>query len=208
MLSETSSYGSSLGTSSMDNALQKLVGTSLISYINNNFAGDSYNLLAGHPAATGLKSVPLAITNQKKYNCDIMARVWQAAKCINFITDTDTDGFYTFQEYATDTADKRHLPTACTAITSDWNDNLVNALTSGAWTNDPVQTYFTLTEPEDCTGKACPCSGEPIPTGIKVISEAGFHEEHICLQPGCRYYSGIGDLAVGIPKVKPGCYGR
>ena len=176
----------------------------------NNFAGSSYNLLAGHPAATGLNSVPLPITNATPYNCDIMARVWHAAKCINFITDEDTDGFYTFQEYATSAADKRHLPKVCTAITSNWNDNLVSALTSGPWANDPVQTYFNLTEPQDCSGGTCKCSGDPIPTGVRVIRsgyELNQYEEKICLQPGCHYHPGTDDLVTGVA-APSGCYGR
>lgn len=210
MLSETSSFGSPLSSTSMDQALQNLVGTSLIAYINNNFSG--YNLLGGHTAAAGIDHVPSAITGGPAYSCDIMERVWNAAKCINFVSNNTTDGFFTFAEYA-GAADKRVLPTACTPINANWTTNLNAALTSGPWTNDPVQTYFTLTEAQNCAGANCPCSGSPpIPTGIQV-KRSGYalndYQEHICLQPGCRYHPGGSDpLAAGLGSASAGCYGR
>ncbi len=227
MFSETSRYGNPLGSSSMDSALQSLVGTSLIAYINNNFGGvstpppapappppvvTSYNLLAGHPAATGIYHSPRSIHDVTSYSCDIMSRVWQAAKCINFIANASYDGFFTFAEYANATTDKRRLPSACTPITSNWRSNLQTALTSGPWSNDPVQTYFSLTSPPSCSGATCPCSGTPIPTGIKVI-RTGYnvdeYDEKICLQPGCHYHPGpADDLAPGISGPAAGCYGR
>ena len=214
MLSETSSYGSPLSSTSMDNALQNLVITSLRAYIDNNFGsksgGGGYNLLAGHTAATGINSVPQNMVGPA-YNCDIMERVWNAAKCINFISNSTTDGFFTFQEYATSATDKRVLPAACTPITTNWATNLGAALTAGPWTNDPVQTYFALTTPQNCSGANCPCSGSPIPTGVRVV-RSGYnnndYDEHICLQPGCRYYPGGDPLYAGGPTPSAGCYGR
>ncbi len=214
MLSETSSYGSPLSSTSMDNALQNLVGTSLIAYINNNFGSKSsggYNLLAGHTAGAGINHQPRAITNGTPYSCDIMSRVWNAAKCINFVSNNTTDGFFSFAEYAT-AADKRVLPTACTPINTNWTNNLASALTSAPWANDPVQTYFTLTDPQDCSGTNCPCSGAPVPTGVRVV-RSGYalndYEEFVCLQPGCRYHPGGSDpLAVGLGAAAAGCYGR
>ena len=207
MLSETSAFGSPLSSSSMDSALQNLVGSSLTSYINNNFSG--YNLLGGHTAAAGIDHTPAAISGGT-YSCDIMERVWNAAKCINFISNSTTDGFFTFAEYAT-AADKRVLPTACTPITTNWTTNLASALTSGPWTNDPVQTYFNLVQPENCTGTTCPCSGTPIPTGVEVV-RSGYnnnnYQEHICLQPGCRYHPGGDPLANGVADPGAGCFGR
>jgi hypothetical protein len=224
MFSETSRYGNPLSNTSMDDALQGLVGTSLITYIDNNFGSKSgagaYNLLYGHPAATGINHQPQPITAGPSYSCDIMARVWQAAKCINFITNASTDGFFTFEEYATSATDKRYLPNAagtCTAITANWSDNLNVALTTGPWTQDPVQTYFTLTDPVNCTSGNCLCSGTPIPTGVRVV-RTGYNlnefDEKICLQPGCHFHPGsiggkVDDLAAGIPgPASEGCYGR
>ena len=215
MFSETSRYSGPLGANSMDNALQSLVGTSLQTYLSNNFASSSF--LAGHPAGTGLDHVPVAVTGGPAYSCDRMARVWQAAKCINFITNATTDGFFTFEEYANTATDKRVLPTICTSIQTNWGDNLHTALTSGPWTNDPLQTYFTQTEPVNCAGGNCPCTGNPIPTGIQVV-RTGYnvneYPEKVCLQPGCHYHPGqigvkVDPLAPGVPgPITEGCFGR
>ena len=195
MLSETSAYGQPLNTSAMDNALSNLVGTSLNAYVTNNFEevtpppplpSLSYDLLGGHPAATGIDHTPSASITGGTYSCDIMGRVWQAAKCINFVTNSATDGFYTFTEYELDIIDKRRLPVAaCGIITPTvWTENIAVGLTTGPWTNDPLQTYLGETTPD------AGCTGSPIPTGISV-SRTGVapntYDEKVCLQPGCRY---------------------
>ncbi len=211
MFSETSAYGTPLGALSMDNALSDLVLTSLNIYVDNNY-GYYPGLLGGHPAALAIKHVlPASIgLGSSAYSCDIMKRVWHAAKCINFVTDADYDGFYTFDEYASSTSDKRRLPTACTAIASNWSANLTTALTSGPWTNDPVQTYFEQTSPQNCSDSNCKCSQDPVPTGIMITGQnpPGPYEEKVCLQPGCRYHPGGFELFSGSGVVGEGCYGR
>lgn len=190
MLSETNAYGGPLASGSFAGALNDLVNNSLITYVNNNYGGSTYNLLSGHTAALGMYHTPTTVSSgtNAPYSCDIMSRVWQAAKCINFVTNSASDGFYTFGEYASN-LDVRHLPNSCTPINGNWAGNLATALTSGPWTNDPVDTYLELTEPDDCTGVSCTCDGDPVPTGLTVINQqfpTGY-AEHICLQPGCRY---------------------
>ncbi len=219
LLSETTSFGGGLGSNSMDQALQNLIGTSLITYISNNYGSlpagvGGYNLLGGHPAGAGITHAPRNINGAlRPYTCDIMARVWQAAKCINFATNADTDGFYTFENYATTLLppDKRILPTACLPATAAWASNLATALTSGPWTNDPVQTYFAMTDSQNCTGGSCLCTGDPIPTGVQVVRSGyavNVYEEHVCLQPGCRYHPGGPLNNSGGGAVAAGCYGR
>ncbi len=228
MLSETSSYGQPLSGSSMDNALRRLVGDSLVSYINLNYgsktSGVAYNLLSGHTAGSAISHSITNVTGGSSYSCDIMARVWHAAKCINFVTDSPFDGFYSFDEYAytagggTPALDKRHLPTACTPITTSWQGNITTALTSGPWANDPVQTYLEhITPPTSCTGN-CRCTlpsganAPHIPTGVRVRNPGSGntdYQEHICLQPGCRYHPGGQPLVPGGGNVgTAGCYGR
>ncbi len=196
MLSETNSYGGPLSSGSFESALNNLVNNSLIQYIGNNFGtsgAGGYNLLGGHTAGMGIYHDPSTVSSgsNSPYTCDIMGRVWQAAKCINFVSNSATDGFLTFGEYASGTLDVRHLPTvmACTPINGNWTGNLATALTSGPWTNDPVDTYLELTQPDDCTGASCTCDGDPVPTGLTVVSQAfpSGYDEKICLQPGCRY---------------------
>ncbi len=215
MLSETSNYGTPLNSTSMDVALQNLVGTSLIAYIDNNFgskssSGTRYSLLSGHNTAvdssgTAINHVPQNIaTNSAPYSCEIMSEIWQKAKCMNFISNADTDGFFTFQEY-TSGDDKRQLPVACTSIAPQWQENLNTALQTGPWTNDPVQTYYTDTNAQDCSGGNCPCSGDGIDTGLRVTIDGTAYDERICLQPGCRYHYG-GSLGSG--SASAGCYGQ
>ena len=203
MLSETSAYGTPLGSSSMDDALERLILASLKPYYVSNFEYTN-GMLGGHTAGSAIvHNIPGNIVGTA-YSCDIMEKVWQAAKCINFITEEEFDGFYPFEEYATNPLDKRHLPTACTPITTNWENNLTTALTSGPWTNDVLQTYFEETTPQNCTGSSCPCDGDPIPTGVTVAGLDGGptnYEEHICLQPACRYVPSPGG-GLG------GCFGR
>lgn len=207
MLSETNKYSQPLSSTGLDSALNAVVGDSLRSYISSNFSG--YNLLGGHPAGAGLDHAPdSSINGSPAYTCDIMNRVWHAAKCINFASAPSMDGFFTLAEYAT-SPDKRYLPDTCLPITANWSGNLLTALTSAPWTNDPVQTYFEETEPQTCASTNCECDGDPIPTGLQVKrNETGVntYQEHVCLQPGCRYHPG-GDLVSGV-SATAGCYGR
>ncbi len=211
MLSETDYFGEPLSNTSMDNALNRLVLSSIGSFAQSNYGGYP-GLLGGHPAALAIKhTVQQSVGSSSSYNCDIMERVWHAAKCINFITDADYDGFHTFNEYATNILDKRRLPTACMPLIGNWSANLASALTSGPWTNDPLQTYLSETTPQNCTGANCPCSGQPIPTGVKVSGQSpapASYDEKICLQPGCRYHPGGFPLVPSGSNVAEGCYGR
>lgn len=189
MFSETTQFGTPLGDPSMNNALDDLIGDSLINYINANFenvSGGTYDLLGGHQAANGIDHQPAAISNGT-YSCDIMNRVWTAAKCINFASNPAEDGFYTFQQYST-ALDKRHLPggVRCSPINATWTANITTSTTSPPWTDDPMQTYLAHIDPANCGGGAYP----PIPTGIQVVRTSATpttYAEHVCIQPGCRY---------------------
>lgn len=224
MLTETNAYGSPLGSTSMDGALNNLVIGSLIQYVGQNFA--TTNLLANHSAAAGILSpTPATVSGSGAYSCNVMGRVWNAAKCTNFISYPAYDGFYTFQEYITG-PDPRHLPTSCEAPASPtlasavaakaaYASNLAYALTSGPWSNDPVETFFALTGPQSfgptCSGN-CPCTGAPIETGIQVFRSGSAtpntYSEKICLQAGCRYNPPGGELYVGSGPIAEGCYAR
>ncbi len=195
MLSETSLFGSPLGNTSMDDALQALVGDSLREYINLNFGSTTITSGVGYTMLAGRSTISHQISNvtagnpaSSNYSCDIMEQVWQAAKCSNFISNATSDGFFTFQEYAGSAVDKRRYPSTCGAINTNWAANLGVALSSGPWTNDPVQTYLDQIAAPTSAGSSC--SGDPIPTGVRVIrSDYAINDylEHICIQPGCRY---------------------
>lgn len=221
MLSETSAFGTPLSSTSLDNSLQNLVISSLSAYHTANF-GYYTGLLGGHTAATAIfHNVPSSIGSiASSYTCDVMERVWQAAKCINFASNSTTEGFYTLAEYADPLSiDKRIFPTACSplGLAPQWAANLTTALTTGPWTNDPVQTYMAQLTPPTCPATGpCPCAGtgsigDPIPTGLRVVrtgtgTTVTDYEENVCLQPGCRYHPG--GVLYGTTTATAGCYGR
>ncbi|MBI1300382.1 MAG: hypothetical protein GC137_01865 [Alphaproteobacteria bacterium] len=213
MFSETSAFGTPLGSTAMDQALSNLVLTPVSAYTGANFP--TVGSLGGHTAGLAIKHYISSSAPSTPYTCDIMERIWHAAKCINFADNSARDGFFTFQEYATDPLDKRGLPDLCSPITFQWATNLTNALMTGPWTNDPVQVYMDEVSPQACAATGdCPCTGSPIPTGLTVTrasdtGSANTFQEHVCLQPGCRYHPG-GVLTGSNPASSPtpGCYGR
>jgi hypothetical protein len=184
MFSETSQFGAPLSTTSMDNALENLVGTSLRNFVSANFG--YYDMLGGHSAGVGINhTIPSPIAGGT-YTCDMMNQVWLAAKCINFASNPAEDGFYTFQEYSTQ-PDKRYLPTRNCAA-APWAANISTALTSPPWTPDPMQTYLAFIDPNNCA--AGNASNIAIPTGVAVTRTAvapTSYNEHVCIIPGCRY---------------------
>ena len=186
MFSETGAFGGPLSSTSMDNALTNLVGTSLQNFVSQNFG--YYDMLGGHAAGASIPPHPMTNPiNGGTYTCDLMRRVWEAAKCINFASNPAEDGFYTFQEYSTQ-PDKRYLPTRCAGIPAAWNANLNTALLAPAWAPDPMQTYLAYIDPANCTiGNA---NNIAIPTGVVVTRTAvapPTYNEHVCIIPGCRY---------------------
>lgn len=213
MFSETSAFGTPLGSTAMDQALSNLVLAPIASYTQANFP--TVGSLGGHTAGLAIKHYISPSAPSTPYTCNIMERVWHAAKCINFADNSARDGFFTFEEYAQDPLDKRALPDLCAPVTFQWATNITNALMTGPWTNDPVQVYMDEVAPQACAaGNNCPCDGAPIPTGLTVIraSDTGTtnsYQEHVCLQPGCRYHPG-GELTGSNPpdSPAPGCYGR
>lgn len=222
MLSETTVFGNALPADSLDNALDNLVLNSLEAYMIANHGGRTgavgYDLLGGHPAAMGIAHQVRTIGgNPEAYSCDIMERVWQAAKCMNFITDPTSDGFYNFNEYM-NPVDRRRYPVQCTEISTNWIANVTAGLTTGPWTTDPVETFLSELAAPDCGASGnCRCqvnnggtlvNSEPIPTGL-TVTRPGLDPfpEKVCLQPGCRY-NPPGGTVNGSTGVDEGCYGR
>lgn len=127
------------------------------------------------------------------YTCNIMASVWEEAKCADFI-EKDHDGFFTFAKYAADD-DKRKLPLACASTPGwskpNWNSKIESAgmtsdNTKTPWTEDPAQTFFDKLDPTNCA------ASDPVETGIKIKLSTGSapgDNEFVCIQPGC-YYDG------------------
>lgn len=230
LLSENSGFGGN--ASNMDNALQDVVARALIAYGVGNFGhgASGYNLLGGHDAGNAIYHKFQNISGPTlNYNCDIMDRVWQAAKCIDMGTHytigpgpaggVTTDGFFTFQEYADVTSvanayDKRHRPRGChasdlSAYKAKWNANLIAAYITPPYTKDPVRTYIQEITASSCAGSPCTCEVAPIPTGVTVtraIETPLSYEDKVCVQPGCRYNPPGGKINGSVHA--EGCYAR
>jgi hypothetical protein len=153
----------------------------------------------------GRTSVPYPVRSTavpNTYGCNTMNEVWNVAKCMNFIQNPDTDGFFTFADYA-GSADKRTLPSPCTAPVA-WQNNLDIALLDPPWQEDAVFTYF-----EDIFPRSTAC-GDPtfskLRTGL-VINRADstpkIYNEYICLVPGCHYVPSSMNAGTCTPITRP-----
>jgi len=181
-----------LGSKSMDTALTKVVQGAVSTYITANF---SHNFLGGRltTAYTTLGSVSGAAGSS--YTCANMQKIWNAAKCTDFIADGATDGFYTFEQYRT--TERRTRPTACDntgppplhgagATGSRWADTFNSATVDAntPWQEDNLATFFNLLDPANCS------SALQISTGVVVVRSKqtpATYNEKVCVAPGCRY---------------------
>jgi hypothetical protein len=122
LFSESERWGTILGDTSLDNAMQNLTREAIGHWVTVNFGWSSatpeklYYFLGG-------RSNPEAPTNgqglfleydppdviPRDYTCGKMNDVWLEAKCMDFIDVPEEDGFFTFEEYRDD-KDKRFLP--------------------------------------------------------------------------------------------------
>lgn len=148
---------------------------------------------------TGTKIEPP--TKKRNYTCDVMDRVWKAAKCMNFIHHAeflDNDGFYPFEKikgegeiggYKDTYKNIRQFPTSCGAGTGvkTWDSELKIA------ENQPEIYQFQSPLGEifkDVYAKTLPgkCGNPAIPTGVKVVLKDGVsHLDGVCTNPGCTY---------------------
>lgn len=175
LFSETNHWGTA-APGNMTTALNTLVANSLPNYIGSNFGhtylGDRSTLnytpgTAGGGAAT--------------YNCDQMAQVWQAAKCINFIDQATMDDFFTLSHY--NGFDPRQLPSGytCTADTR-WAAEMSKATNdANQYQEEPFNMYANFFD-------TASCGATPIPTGVTVTRNGiAAYQEHICANPGCSF---------------------
>ncbi len=139
----------------------------------------------------------LLTDNSGTYICNVMQRVWARAKCMDFVFDDSTDGFYTFAQYrdgeqigeGDDTVlvedRRRYPPPACESISERWGEQIkaVYDHDETPWMEDTVVTYYSQIEPESCADL------KPIPTGLVVQRQQDpeIYNEKICLSPGCVY---------------------
>jgi hypothetical protein len=108
--------------------------------------------------------------------------MWEEAKCMNFINDPGSDGFYTLAQYADPSF--AAIRAGCSQ-NSDWEMKYLEATEESVtpWTEEPTVTFREDFDPAQCG--AFP----PVPTGITVTRDVQptTYEEKVCLMPGCYY---------------------
>jgi hypothetical protein len=179
-------------STSMDNALNRLVASGLSQYVNSAFG---HNFLGGRSSFNHSPSASITQGAGYTYTCSAMANAWNAARCLNFNNQPAVDDFFDIGTYNSTSWDPRGtIPQNFTCTPpSTWSSNYNLA------TNNPVtyqeqtvaaQLNFFSTGPANCSGSAC-CPAPRIPTGIQVRrgqgSNALNYAEFVCVNPGCAY---------------------
>ncbi len=160
----------------METALKNVVGNSNIIYNEENFDGpilSEEGQTEDHKPGDGSKGT---------YTCDMMSKVWQRAKCANFMDDPGeaaTDGFYTFVDLQ-QIEDPRKLPEACSGAEPPWEQ----------WISDSRDPQFMAPAAEDFSRiRAMTTPGEcsrPINTGVSVKVSGASYPDGACLN-GCTF---------------------
>jgi len=210
MFSETTRWGTILPDTHMDDALEALISAALVAYDTANFPA---SLLGGRLVALGgwdgtapteasgpRYEFESSITAGDAYACDIMQAVWQKAKCLNFAAIPASDGFFTFEDYATG-ADKRFPTGSCASVAATYTAKLEEAIpplsATTPWEDDPVRTLYDRFFP---AAAGCgPASNNRVQTGLVVEDNTRkgqppyYYNEAVCLIPGCHWQpSGAG----------------
>ena len=185
MFSETTRWGSTPGD--MENSLDNLVGASIREYAEN----FNHNLLGGRSDTE--HSLDEVDVSAGTYECEVMQAIWMEAKCMNFIDEPLSDGFFTFEEYSSRLDVRRH-PRRCSDIRDEYEDNIELAYGDNTpWTEDNIVTYYSDIFPVSACGTG---NISRIPTGYIVYepkntasSTPTEFPEHVCIKPGC-YFDG------------------
>ena len=154
----------------------------MVSYLDTNF---DHNYLGGRSEyeREEIGDGKDYLSSGDEFDCDIMNRVWEEAKCMDFFADKDHDGFYTFEEYAS-SDDHRFYPTQCEAIQEQWEENIALATVDEEtpWIEETMVTHMEDFFPEICA------QSTPIATGLSVVTNNGDEwNEYVCVTPGCHY---------------------
>lgn len=204
MFSETTRWGAitDLDNQSQDRALAELIHSGLVDYLTNNF---NHTFLSGRATTDYTPGSPMA-SGGETYSCEMLRRVWEEAKCMNFIDEASIDGFYDFRWYQSN--DPRTMPTTMAACTSPATAPYTFATMEGIAFNARQDMYvLTGTEapPTPATGynrdnlvtflnfilprgvaPATACT-TPIRTGVTVNRRGGggAYPDGVCSNPGC-----------------------
>lgn len=211
--SETDQWETSgFSQTSTDQALSNVVGQALNSFLNQNF---NHSALGGRLSSIDLSAQHSASVNgNQAYDCDVMARVWELARCQNFAQRTAQDFFYDFNYYM-ENDDPRNLPPgleSCTQLAGGSDNQALGRSQLQEAYNMAIgiafnqeQDKFVMPASGDGNIDETPyetdnvqthfnlilpdqgCEGEPIPTGIEVVRGGQTFPDKVCPTPGCTF---------------------
>lgn len=186
----------------MRKALNRAIMPALNTYIETNFWHEFLGGTAGFD-----REIPDE-AGDGSYTCDVMATVWQVAKCENFMPGYyqqrgDSGLFYEFEDLIGFDPRLYPEPYQCnnSLVTQEMIDLSNNAVKAFSRLPPPLPpsyarsgTYRELLEPGNCEGTY------PVPTGLtarqknlimsgdRVIRTEQFtYPEYTCVNPGCHY---------------------
>ncbi len=145
--------------------------------------------------------------NSAQYSCSNMSRIWQAAKCANFIDNSnfnDIDGFYPFKKIKGETAEldvqsyeeikeTRAYPSPCNGEAGRLSWKKSNELAANIDQDlylfqSPLGEIYRKVNDKIEPGK---CTGGGIETGVTVITKDGAKGmDGVCSNPGCSWNEG------------------
>jgi len=208
-----------LNPGAMETGIAAVVSTALASYKgsgnDSNFGHEFLGGRAGKMNAAMTNSSFKPATEKQAYNCQTMSKVWKAAKCANFVDNSNfekTDGFYPFKAikghgkgksvggYEDTIKETRKWPTECGALNA--GQAHADQESKGTWTNQlelaenknlyefksPLGKIFKEVGEKIEPGK---CGQTGISTGVMVIVDGKeSHVDGVCTNPGCTYTKG------------------
>jgi len=145
------------------------------------FVADNFN--AAHSNMIGGRSDE---TSSLDSSCDVMAKVWEDAQCMNFADEPDNDAFFTLAEYNAASDDKRFEGNC--SKPGGWSSELDALMPANTpWTEDDIVTFM---KELDVSQTTCSAS-KTIDVGVNAISSSedfqGEYEVKVCLVHGCYY---------------------
>ena len=205
IFSETTRWGpiSGFNATSTDTALTTMVLTAVVSYL----AANTTNAYLDE--RTGISYTPQTTVAGGGYSCDQMGRVWNEARCMEFMDEAGTDGFFDFPHYAgTDPRQVRPTSFVCNPPGGTSMDGLTRTsaytgalqaafnadqalftmaadnapvLDGGPYQEDDVVTYLQAILPGTCADSLI------ILTGVTVDRPdiGSPFPERVCTMPGC-----------------------
>ena len=208
MNGDTATIAVSMGPDSLDYALYTVVFLAHRKYLEANF---NHVYLGGTSQGIGLNTA--VVNNPNDVSCDIMARVWQQAKCRNF---GGIEAFYTFEDLVI--FDPRKFPDDMVCTDSGITLEMISIARNYQHASvefSKVQTHLDYMLPGGAQGEDSPDSedadgtneggedGEevicmpPIPTGATVvrnfapkgqkIADIIQYPDAVCSNAGCSY---------------------